>query len=291
MNVLIPLLLMVAFQLFWFSVYWYGIFYFIAFVVGYCFLYFLGKKQYFKRYPALQKALTSNLDYLIVFLLLGVLVWGRLGHVFIYDFGSFVGNWFSIFTVWNWWMSFIGGTIGVIIASFLFKTFSKLSWKEFFILFDCILVVVPFGILLWRLWNYLNQELYGIIFTNPWFSESLITLLKSFWILHVYSNVDSFLRINTNLLSMIFEGALLLFLNSFLLYSMLKKKKFSIARISSCFVIWYSIFRFLFEYLRNDSQLEFVGLFTKSQRFFLFFFIFGCLLLWYSFSRSSESLK
>jgi prolipoprotein diacylglyceryltransferase len=45
-------------------------------------------------------------------------------------------------------MSFIGGTLGVVVASFLFKIWFKLSWKEFFILFDCILVVVPFGILL-----------------------------------------------------------------------------------------------------------------------------------------------
>jgi prolipoprotein diacylglyceryltransferase len=153
------------------------------------------------------------------------------------------------------------------------------------------LVVVPFGILLWRLGNYLNQELYGVIFVNPWFSDTFVSLLQSLWFLHIYSNVDSFLRINTNLLSMISEWVLLLLLNSRLFYAMLKKKIFSVARISSCFVIWYSIFRFLFEYLRNDSQSEFVGLFTKSQRFFLFFFVFWCILLYYSSSQPVESLE
>jgi prolipoprotein diacylglyceryltransferase len=99
------------------------------------------------------------------------------------------------------------------------------------------------------------------------------------------------LRINTNLLSMICEGGALLGLNWVLFYHMLKKKLFLVARISSCFVLGYSIFRFLFEYLRNDSQGEFVGLFTKSQRFFLVFFIFGCWLFYFSWSRKPESLE
>jgi phosphatidylglycerol:prolipoprotein diacylglycerol transferase len=84
----------------------------------------------------------------MMFLLLGILLGGRLGHVFIYDFGNFVGNWLSLFYVRNGGMSFIGGIVGVCIALFLFRFFFKLSWKEFFMLFDCILVVVPLGILL-----------------------------------------------------------------------------------------------------------------------------------------------
>jgi phosphatidylglycerol:prolipoprotein diacylglycerol transferase len=84
---------MVAFQIFGVSIYWYGIFYFISFILGYCFLSYIGKKAYFKAFPALQQTLTQHLDTLMIFLLLGVLIGGRLGHVFIYDWESFVGNW------------------------------------------------------------------------------------------------------------------------------------------------------------------------------------------------------
>jgi prolipoprotein diacylglyceryltransferase len=69
---------MVAFQLFGFSIYWYGIFYFISFLLGYGFLSFIGKKGYFKRFPALQQVLTVHLDTLMIALLLGVLIGGRL---------------------------------------------------------------------------------------------------------------------------------------------------------------------------------------------------------------------
>jgi prolipoprotein diacylglyceryltransferase len=83
---------MIAFEIFGFSVYRYGIFYFISFLIGYGCLAFVGKQEWFHKFPALQHTLTTNLDYLFIFLLLGVLVGGRLGHVFIYDLGGFIGN-------------------------------------------------------------------------------------------------------------------------------------------------------------------------------------------------------
>ena len=151
------------------SVYWYGIFYVLAFFAGYAFLSFLGKKRYFRKFPVLQKTLTADLDYLMIFLLLGVLLGGRLGHFLIYDLSNLgVENFFS---VWNGGMSFIGGIVGVVVSAIVFRFLYRLSWKEWLILFDCILVIVPLGILLGRLGNFLNQELYGIVFQNPGFSE------------------------------------------------------------------------------------------------------------------------
>ncbi|MBP6086557.1 prolipoprotein diacylglyceryl transferase [Patescibacteria group bacterium] len=60
-------------------------------------------------------------------------------------------------------MSFIGGIIGVIIAIFFVERMYKLSRKEFFIIFDLLLLIVPIGIVLGRIGNFLNQELYGIV--------------------------------------------------------------------------------------------------------------------------------
>ncbi|MDR0608370.1 MAG: prolipoprotein diacylglyceryl transferase [Candidatus Peribacteria bacterium] len=274
---------MIAFQIFGLSIYWYGIFYFISFLLGYYFLSFVGKKTYFKAFPALQQVLTQHLETLMMFLLLGVLIGGRLGHVFIYDWGSFVGNWWAIFAVWNGGMSFIGGIVGVLLALVVFRFFFQLSRKEFVLLLDCVLVIVPVGIFLGRLGNFLNQELYGISVQINGFSQFIrpdfvINLLRKIGLLHIYPNVDGNLRVNTNLLSMLFEGITLFVLHSVLFRKMIKRQLFQMGKITSWFMIGYSGFRFLFEYLREDSQAEFVGFFTKSQRVFLVIFICGIVL-------------
>lgn len=219
--------------MFGFNVYWYGVFYFISFLLGYGFLAFLGKQGYFRKFPAVQQTLTTNLETFLMFLLLGVLVGGRLGHVFIYDLGSFIGNWREIFAVWKGGMSFIGGGVGVVVAVLLFRFLYKLSWKEFLVLFDTLLVVIPVGILLGRFGNYLNQELYGISVQVNGFSQFIrptpvVDVLWKFGLLHIYPNVDGNLRVNTNLLSMLFEGACLFVVNGGVLLCMVKKKYFKI---------------------------------------------------------------
>ena len=75
-------------------------------------------------------------------------------------------------------------------------------------MFDILLVLLPIGIALGRVGNYLNQELYGIIATGwlPRLGYPLFSLLQQINILHVYPTVDSFLRVNTNFLSIFFEG-------------------------------------------------------------------------------------
>jgi phosphatidylglycerol:prolipoprotein diacylglycerol transferase len=110
-------------------------------------------------------------------------------------------------------MSFIGGGVGVFLAMLLFRVFFKLSWKEFLLLFDMILIVVPLGIFFGRLGNYLNQELYGIAVSQLPLSEGVISFLQSVNLIHVYPQVDTVLRINTNLLSMLFEGICLFVVN------------------------------------------------------------------------------
>ena len=170
---------MVAFSLFWWDIYRYGIFYFISFLILYGFLFWIGKKQYFRKYPWMQKFLTSHLDTLFICLILWVLVWGRLGHFFIYHFQDLLQDPLSVFAVWKGGMSFIWGIIGVSIALFIFKKLTKATIQDFSLLVACILVFLPLGIFFGRLGNYLNQELYGIPFVNPWFSETFVTLLQN----------------------------------------------------------------------------------------------------------------
>ena len=184
---------MIAFSIFLINVYRYWIFYLIGFVLAYCFLYFIWKKKYFHKFPKLQNLLESDLETLFIILILWVLIWWRLWHVLIYDFQYFINNPVDVFKIWQWWMSFIGWILWVIFWVSVFVWNKRFSWKEFMILLDLLCCILPLCIVFWRLWNFLNQELYGIIFDNPFQrSERTIWTLTSLWFLHVYDKIDSY---------------------------------------------------------------------------------------------------
>lgn len=265
---------MIAFSIFWINVYRYWIFYLIGFVLAYCFLLFVWKKKYFHKFPNLQNLLENDLETLFIILILWVLIWWRLGHVLIYDFQYFIGNPLDMFKIRQWWMSFIGWILWVVLWVTLFIWKKKFSRKEYIILLDLLCCILPICIAFWRLWNFLNQELYGIIFSNPlWRSEWIVWTLTSLWFLHIYDKIDSYLRINTNLLSIIFEWILLFITLIIIFIKQIKSDKRKIWKIWVIFLLRYSIIRFLFEYLRQDSQSEFIWPFTRSQRFFVIFII------------------
>ena len=155
----------------------------------------------------------------------------------------------------------------------------KGKWHDLLILCDSIVIALPLGIMLGRLGNFLNQELYGII-VHPTTSSSLFTIFSSLHLLHIYPAIDHAIRINTNLLSIIFEGGVSLIIVVSLFLTQLKKKVFSPGKISAIFLGRYSLVRFFLEYVRADSQREFINGMTISQWFFVGFFLLA--LLWLS---------
>lgn len=273
---------MIAFSFWTLHIYWYGIFYALAFIFGYIFFLFLRKHlSFFAFVPGFQRLLTKWFDDIFIFVIIGLLLWGRMWHIFIYDLMYYIYHPLHIFAFWEWGMSFIWGIIGVISALFFLTRKYKFSLKDFFVLTDCLLVPVVFGITIGRIGNFLNQELYGIIVPSGFWNMGYVffSLLCDFNIFHVYSHVDQSLRVNTNFLSSFFEGFSLLVLFGGMIISFFRKKIWSIGLISSLFLVLYSWIRFFLEYLRADSQLEYVWWFTKSQRFFLFFFVLWLFLL------------
>lgn len=269
---------MIAFSIGSIDIYRYGIFYFVAFLVGYLFLYRITKKNIFwKAFPRLQSFLEKHLDDLMLFIFLGVLIWGRLGHVIIYDLQHYIQNPAEIFQVRKWGMSFIGGIFGVTIAMLLLMRKKRFTRKELLLLWDFIFAILPFGIMLGRIGNFLNQELYGIMASDVLgkFGYPLFSLLNQLGLMHVYTQVDEYLRVNTNMLSSFFEGLVLLLITLSVVRSWIKRKIVHPGKIVGIFLIGYSFIRFLLEYLRADSQMEFQGWFTTSQWFFLVFFVVG----------------
>ena len=283
---------MVAFTIFWRDIYRYGIFYLIGFILAYFFLYFIWRKKYFHRFPKLQNLLENDLESLFIILILGVLIWWRLGHVLIYDFQYFLNNPADIFKIWQWWMSFIGGILWVVLWVSIFIWKKRFSRKEFIILLDLLACILPLCIAFWRLWNFLNQELYWIVFSNSFLrSEWVVWTLTSRWFLHIYDKIDSALRINTNLLSIIFEWVLLFATLILVFVFQIRKKERKIWKISMIFLLRYSLVRFLLEYLRQDSQSEFIWPFTRSQRFFVIFIVLWIIWTVFMIRQKKEDLE
>lgn len=261
---------MIAFSIWSFNVYRYGIFYLISFLIGYVFLWYIGKvakkqkNSFLQKHPKVLLILTENLDDLMLALVLWVLIGGRLGDVFIYNFWYYLQNPGEILAIWHGGMSFIGGIIGVLIALLTVKYFHKLSRKDIFLIFDIILLVVPVGIILGRLWNYLNQELYGVVL-NPEIPWKIISTLQTIGVAHIYPRVDTLVRWNTNLFSLILEGVFIWITLLSIGRKQYKRNTRKIGKITLLFLILYSVIRFALEYIRQDSQAEFVWLFTITQ--------------------------
>src|SRR5215475_6260863 len=89
---------------------WYGLMYMLSFIIGYFLL---------KRYSRLKKLQLSTDDLydLLFFLILGVMIGGRLGYVLFYDLGSYLRDPLSIFKIWQGGMSFHGGFLGMLLAA------------------------------------------------------------------------------------------------------------------------------------------------------------------------------
>lgn len=274
---------MVAFSFFWINIYWYGIFYLIWFVITYIFLRFLWKSNILDKYPKIQNFLRKNLDDLMIALIIWVLLGWRFWEVFIYEWDYFSQNPWEIIKVWHWWMSFFGWIIWVILSIIVLSFIRKLSWKDFVLLLDCLVFIVPIWIILWRFGNYLNQELYWLAIPEWawWLSEWLVSFLTNLNFFHVYPKVDSLLRVNTNFISILFEGIVLFLIIFLASLKQVKEKKIKIWLNSSVFLVFYSVFRFFIEYFRVDSQSQMVWIFTTSQ--WLFLCLFSIWFVWFLF--------
>jgi phosphatidylglycerol:prolipoprotein diacylglycerol transferase len=98
------------------------------------------------------------MDSLLFYIFFWVVIWWRLWYTLFYNFEQYIAEPLAILRVWEWWMSFHWWVIWVIIAMMLFSRKHKIN---FYSLADEVTAILPIGLGLWRIWNYLNQELLG----------------------------------------------------------------------------------------------------------------------------------
>ena len=214
---------------------WYSLAYVFGIIIGW----WLGKKII--RHILINNNLKFELndfDDLVSYLIISIILGGRLGYVIFYNFGYYITNPLEIFKIWEGGMSFHGALIGIIIGVYLFS--KKKDVVTFFML-DIIACVAPIGIFFGRIANFINSELIGKVTNVPW---SVIFPL-----------VDRQSRHPSQLYEAILEGVILFLILNILIF----KKKYQVGMSSSLFLIYYGIFRIVSEIFREpDAQLGYL---------------------------------
>ena len=206
---------------------WYSLAYIFAFILGSVIIKKLNSASY--------KYITNvQIDKFFIWAIIGVILGGRIGYVLFYQTNLFFTKPTYILEIWNGGMSFHGGLIGMILSIYLFSLKYKI---QFFYLSDLVSLVAPIGLFLGRISNFINTELYGRVTDFP--------------LAIIYPLVDNNPRHPSQLYEAFFEGIILFLI--LLFYFRKKSKKYIIGNISGLFLIFYSIFRFLIEYLREPD--------------------------------------
>ena len=217
------------------SIRWYSLAYVLGIIIGWWY----GKKLISKKTRLLEEKFNlKHFDDLITYLVVSIIIGGRLGYVVFYNIEYYLNNPVDIFKIWEGGMSFHGALIGIILGTYIFAIQKKI---KILLLLDVIACVSPIGIFLGRIANFINGELVGKVSSVPW---SVI-----------FPNIDLMPRHPSQLYEAVLEG-LILFLVLNIIFS---KKKYEIGSCSYLFLIYYGVFRIISELFREpDVQLGYI---------------------------------
>lgn len=218
---------------------WYGLMYLIGFVT----LWLLGRRR-IKTQPW-SGFTAKQLEDLIFYGVLGVVLGGRLGYVLFYKPEYYLTHPLEIFAVWQGGMAFHGGLLGVLAAAWWF---GRRTGKSFFQIMDFVAPLVPIGLALGRLGNFINGELPGRATDVPWGM--------------VFPQLDNVVRHPSQLYQMGLEG-----LSLFVILWIFSARERPRGAVSGAFLFGYGCFRFIAEYFRQpDDFLGFLALgFSMGQ--------------------------
>jgi phosphatidylglycerol:prolipoprotein diacylglycerol transferase len=253
------------------QIHWYGVMYLLAFAASW----FLGRIRIRAgRLPGVDE---TGYGDLLFYGMLGTVLGGRLGYIL------YIHHPLQIFKVWEGGMSFHGGLIGVLVATFLW---SRRHGMQFFDVADFIAPLVPPGLAFGRLGNYINGELWGkfthagwgVLFPNaPELSRLSAPQLQA---QYAAGMLDQFARHPSQLYEAALEGVVMFCV--LWLYSRQPRPRY---RISGLFAVMYGVFRFAVEFVRvPDEQLGYLafGWLTMGQLLEIPVIVVGLFWLWKS---------
>ena len=219
----------VAFNFFAIEIRWYS----LAYIFGILFGWIYTKKLLIK-----DQNIIKVFDDFITYLIIGIILGGRLGYILFYNIKYYLNNLLEIFFIWEGGMSFHGGLIGVIISTYIFGKKYEINK---FVLLDYISITAPIGIFLGRLANFINGELVGKMTNVSWGV--------------IFPNIDNNFRHPSQIYEAFLEGIVLFLIMNVLFFW----KKYKPGICSFMFLIFYGTFRIIAEFFREpDSHIGYV---------------------------------
>tara|TARA_Y100000590_G_scaffold470125_1_gene662144 strand:- start:1845 stop:2633 length:789 start_codon:yes stop_codon:yes gene_type:complete len=242
-----------------FQIKWYSIAYILGIILGWIYAIKIIKLK-----DNLIIIKPESFDNLVIYLIFGIILGGRLGYVFFYNFDYFIQNPLEILKLWHGGMSFHGGLLGVIIATLIFSKNKKINFLNFT---DVIACVAPIGLFLGRIANFINGELFGKASTLPWAV--------------IFPGGGGIARHPSQIYEAILEGIILFILLNF--FALKKNLLIKTGYISGLFLIFYSILRIISEYFREpDAHIGYIFFyFSMGTLLSLISFLAGCLIIFY----------
>jgi len=247
------------------QIHWYGLMYMVGFIAAW----WLIRRWALK---ANSGWTLQQVDDLIFYCALGVVLGGRFGYIFFYNFDTFLQDPLMILRVWEGGMSFHGGILGVAAAMYLF---ARQTGHAFLEVADRVAVVTPIGLGAGRIGNFINSELWGRTTDVPWGV--------------VFPNGGALPRHPSQLYEFALEGVVL-----FVCLALYSRFKPPVGALAATLVLLYGAFRFIVEFFRMpDQHLGFVafGWMTKGQLLSLPMVGIGLLVLMWVYQRNRSTAE
>ena len=244
------------------KIHWYGLMY----VLGFFSLWFFASRR--ARRPG-SGWTVDDVGVILFYGALGVILGGRLGYVFIYNFSHFAAHPLDAFKIWEGGMSFHGGLAGVGVALWVF---ARQRGRTLLQVADFVTPWVPIGIGAVRIANFINHELWGRVTDVPWGM--------------VFRNGGPLPRHPSQLYEAALEGLVM-----FIILWLYTRKPRPTGSVLGLFLVFYGVFRFAVEFVREpDVQMGYVlGVFTTGQLLSAPMVIIGIALLWWSHRRAASA--
>ncbi|MFT4863635.1 MAG: phosphatidylglycerol:prolipoprotein diacylglycerol transferase [Pseudohongiellaceae bacterium] len=246
------------------SIHWYGLMYVVAFGGAWALASYRAKQV-----P--QQWSSEQVSDLIFYGALGAVIGGRMGSVLFYNFDRFLSDPIWLLRVWEGGMSFHGGFLGVILATYLYSRSLK---KQFWEVMDFAAPVIPFGLGAGRIGNFIGGELWGRPTDLPWGM--------------VFPHVDQLARHPSQLYQFALEGVLLFSI----LWWYSSKPRPRLA-VSGLFAVIYGSQRFLVEFARQpDDHIGFIAFdwLTMGQLLSLPMIVLGLGFIFFAYKYNQQPL-